>query len=101
MKNKCVSQVTIPEIDNEALECDEFISSKCVTISRECKKVGNLEGESLDLFVGRLCSKLVTMDNEIALLQRQIRILNGELPELPEIEDVPAVDPPTDELPVE
>ena len=44
-------QVTIPEVDNTALECDDFTLSTCVKVVQKCNKVGNLEGESLDKFI--------------------------------------------------
>lgn len=65
--DKCISEVNIPKVDNSTMECDEFTSSKCVVVEKECKKVGNLPGESLDTFVGKLCTKLELMDRKIVL----------------------------------
>lgn len=72
--NTC-GQVNIPTVDNTSIECDDMLSSKCVVIKKYCKKVGNLEGETLDDFVGRLCAKLAIMDNKIYLLTKRL----GEL----------------------
>lgn len=72
MIKKCITQINIPEVDNTALDCDNMTSSKCVIIDKYCKKVGNLEGETLDDFVGRLCAKLAIMDNKILVLTKRL-----------------------------
>ena len=88
MTKKCITQVNIPTVDNTQLECDEIISSTCIVVKEYCKKVGNLEGENLDQFIGRLCAKLAVMDNKIYLLTQEVERLRtvqeGLLPVLPE-----------------
>lgn len=75
MAKNCIKQVNIPEVDNTALECDDIILSTCVVVKEYCKKVGNLEGENLDQFIGRLCAKLAVMDNKIYLLTKEVERL--------------------------
>lgn len=72
MEKNCITQIKTPEVDNTAMECDELISSKCIIVDKLCKKVGNLENESLNDFIGRLCVKLAIMDNKISLLTQQL-----------------------------
>ena len=88
MAKKCITQVNIPAIDNTQLECDELVSSTCIIVNEYCKKVGNLEGENLDQFIGRLCAKLAVMDNKIYLLIKEVerlrKIQEEYLPILPE-----------------
>lgn len=88
MEKKCITQVNIPAVDNTQHECDELVSSTCIIVNEYCKKVGNLEGENLDQFIGRLCAKLAVMDNKIYLLTQEVERLRtvqeGYLPVLPE-----------------
>lgn len=88
MAKRCITQVNIPTVDNTAIECDDIILSTCVTVKQHCKKVGNLEGENLDQFIGRLCAKLAVMDNKIYLLTKEVERLKEVqeeyLPILPE-----------------
>ena len=80
MPNSC-SQVNIPEIDNTAIECDDIILSTCITVKQICTKVGNLEGETLDKFIERLCFKIAKMDNAIYTLTQRIKILEDQAAE--------------------
>lgn len=88
MAKKCITQIDTPTVDNTQLECDEIIQSTCIVVKEYCKKVGNLEGENLDQFIGRLCAKLAVMDNKIYLLTQEVerlRTVQEEyLPVLPE-----------------
>lgn len=88
MAKKCITQVNIPTVDNTQLECDEIILSTCVVVKQHCKKVGNLEGENLDQFIGRLCAKLAVMDNKLLLLTEEVerlrKIQEEYVPILPE-----------------
>ena len=77
MAKKCITQVDIPAVDNTQLECDELVSSTCIIVNEYCKKVGNLEGENLDQFIGRLCAKLAVMDNKLYLLTQEVEILKN------------------------
>lgn len=75
MAKKCITQVNIPSVDNESIECDNMIGSECIIINKYCKKVGNLEGETMDKFIERLCDKLSRMDNIIYNLRKEVDIL--------------------------
>ena len=75
MAKKCITQVNTPTVDNTQIECDEIISSKCVVVENQCNKIGNLEGENLDQFIGRLCAKLTTMNDKILLLIEEVERL--------------------------
>lgn len=72
-------QVTIPTVDNTALDCDDFTLSTCVKVVQKCTKVGNLEGENLDKFIQRLCNKIAKMDNEIYILKQKVKALTPEV----------------------
>lgn len=81
MTKKCITQVNIPTVDNESIECDYIIGSKCVIIEKYCKKVGNVEGETLAKFIEKLCSKLAIMDNKIYILTQEVKRLKLDIPE--------------------
>lgn len=76
---KICNQVSIPEVDNTQLECDEFVSSTCITVKRISSKVKNLEGENLDKFIERLNYKLSLMDNTIYRMTQEIKTLKQKV----------------------
>ena len=47
-------QVNVPEVDNTALECDEFISSKCVVIGKESIALNLIGTENLLELVAKI-----------------------------------------------
>ena len=77
MAKKCITQVNIPSVDNESLDCDEITTSKCVIVEKLCPKIGNIEGETLDKFIERLCIKITTMDSKIYLLIQEVEALKA------------------------
>lgn len=77
MEKNCITQINIPSIDNESLECDEITSSKCIIVEQECQKIGNISGETMDKFILRLCTKLSTMNNKIGILIQEVERLKG------------------------
>lgn len=80
MEKNCITQVNIPTVDNESIECDNMIGSECIVINKYCKKLGNLDGETLDRFIERLCTKLAIMDNKIYLLTQEVKRLKLDTP---------------------
>ena len=81
MEKNCITQVNIPTVDNESIECDHMIGSECIVVNKYCKKLGNLDGETLDRFIERLCAKLSIMDNKIYLLTQEVKRLKLDTPE--------------------
>lgn len=81
MSKNC-NQVSIPTIDNTELECDYFTESTCVIIKKICKQIGNLEGESLDKVIERICLKFSKFENEIYSLNQDIKVLKNKIKNL-------------------
>ena len=78
MPKNC-NQVSIPTVDNTALECDDFTLSTCIIVKQICSKIGNLQGENLDKFIERLCNKLSKIDNQLYDLYQQVKILKEKV----------------------
>ena len=76
---KICSQINIPQVDNTNIECDEFMYSTCIIVKQLCSKVKNLEGENLDKFIERLCNKISKIDNELYLLNQEIKSLKNRI----------------------
>ena len=72
-------QVNIPTVDNTELECDDFISSTCIEVKQLCSKIGNIQGDSLDKFIEKLCIKINKQDTEIFTLKNKVELLNKKI----------------------
>lgn len=76
---KICNQVSIPEVDNTQLECDEFMNSTCINVKQISNKVKNLEGENLDKFIDRLNYKLTLIDNNLYSMTQEIKVLKERI----------------------
>lgn len=69
--DKC-TQINIPTVDNSEMKCDVYHYSTCIIVDEIYNKIGNLEGENLNLFLTKLNNKIAQMDNKISALENEI-----------------------------
>lgn len=69
--DKC-TQINIPTVDNSEMKCDAYQYSTCIIVDEIYNKIGNLEGENLNLFLTKLNNKIAQMDNKISALENKI-----------------------------
>ena len=69
--DKC-TQINIPTVDNSEMKCDAYHYSTCIIVDEIYNKIGNLEGENLNLFLTKLNNKIAQMDNKISALENKI-----------------------------
>ena len=69
--DKC-TQINVPTVDNSEMKCDAYYYSTCIIIDDIYNKIGNLEGENLNLLLTKLNNKIAQMDNKISALENEI-----------------------------
>ena len=69
--DKC-TQINIPTVDNSEMKCDAYHYSTCIIVDEIYNKIGNLEGENLNLFLTKLNNKIAQIDNKISALENEI-----------------------------
>lgn len=76
---KVCGQVDIPEVDNTAMECDMFLSAKCVALDDAITQLGATSGEILHNVLTRIGTDFRELKNSFANLVKQINpeVLGG------------------------
>lgn len=79
MSKKGCGQVRIPTVDNTELECDEYISSKCVRLKYNSILTEDVDVPLLYHFVKKFDEYVKDRDLEIRKLQVENKKLSNEV----------------------
>ena len=75
MAKKNCKQINIPVVDNSKDECDFFVFSDCVSVTRKSSLINNIPGDDLNVYLEMLENIIKKQRAQIKLLIDKIYII--------------------------